>query len=1143
MQWSQVLLRASARRVRPSIKDGRFRNLQTLTLNAGSTTLKYALYDIDDQTTSASSKKATLLASGLVDKVGKPDASITHNKQVVPTASAIDNHVDALDQVLQILLQSEQTPQIDCIGHRVVHGGPTFTSPTLLTPTVMDELQSISNLAPLHNPPALAAIQASLEQFPTATQVAIFDTAFHVASLPPKAYRYAVPQEWYHDHHIRKYGFHGTSYSYVAEQTARHLQKPVEECNLIVLHLGGGASMCCIQNGKSIDTTMGLTPLEGLVMATRAGDVDVGMVDYLVNSQNLTLDQVMQQLNRQSGLLGLSGGVSSDMRVLRDDNANDENCQLARQVFAERCRKYLGAYYFKLQGRVDAIVFCGGIGEGDAPLRQMILDGLEQDIGIAVDNAKNAVAVAPDRIVEVHPALAKTKVLVYPTDEEVSIALQASSLVAATTTATPKPTSTTATTPKPMTQATTNLFCHSLGHTYTGPQELGLLRIFAATINKVGYFRPIGRGGVDDYRIALMKQHFGWTDDEEQAMYGVDEEEAWELLAAGRDDELFERILQKYLAYAATKEFVMVSSFTQEDDSLHFAAKLCSALNIPAIMIGDADHDSQLSIAQTAFDSHGANCSGVIVSNVTDESAQRKKLEQMNLQPVALLPPNPVLENRTMREAMNLLEDSVCLYGAEHLESTMDSMRIYTVQVDDMLDLIVDDELAIVNCRRVDTLMSILLAAQSSKAPTPAGILFTLYQPGDLSPKIAALLDGLRDIRIPILATSMDTIDAANILDSTPPFLTAQSQDKIHEAAATMETHLDYNFLDQFRDDDDNTQQRDIGPRMFQYSTFLKARKLQKTIVLPEGADPRVVEAATILVKRQLCKVILVGDPVVIQANAEARRVSLDGITVVNPQSYAQLDDMIDAFVEARKSKGLTPVEAKEYLLQDVNYFSTMMMHLGLADGMVSGAMHSSANTIRPALQILKTAPGASLVSSIFFMLLEDGVKVFGDCAINTMPNAEQLAEIAVSSAKTSQQFGIEPRVGLLSYATGDSNKGELIDKVITATKSAKAAAEKEGFMNPELIAGPLQFDAAVDPAVAAVKAKDSPVAGKANVLIFPDLNSGNNGYKAVQQASKTIAVGPILQGLRKPVNDLSRGATVDDIVNTAVITALQTEN
>jgi len=409
-----------------------------------------------------------------------------------------------------------------------------------------------------------------------------------------------------------------------------------------------------------------------------------------------------------------------------------------------------------------------------------------------------------------------------------------------------------------------------------------------------------------------------------------------------------------------------------------------------------------------------------------------------------------------------------------------------------------------------------------------------------LNQEVASILNGLSDIRIPVITTSSETFDVATKIEQTPAFITSMSKEKIDTAVTLMTENLDYSLLSNFQSDEYLENIRDVGPRLFQYSAFLKARQLQKKIVLPEGADPRVVEAAAILAKRKLCDVILVGDPDIIRENAEKLRVSLDGVSICDPQNYDLFDEMVEAFVEARKSKGMTHLEATNFLLQDVNYFGTLMMHMGHADGMVSGAMHSSANTIRPALQILKTAPGASVVSSVFFMLLEDGVKVFGDCAINVSPNAEQLAEIAVASAKTSIQFGIEPRVALLSYATGDSNSGDLIDTVIEATTLAKKKAENEGFLNPDFIEGPLQFDAAVDPAVAAVKAKDSLVAGRANCLIFPDLNAGNNGYKAVQQASKTIAVGPVLQGLKKPVNDLSRGATVDDIVNTAVVTALQ---
>ena len=595
---------------------------------------------------------------------------------------------------------------------------------------------------------------------------------------------------------------------------------------------------------------------------------------------------------------------------------------------------------------------------------------------------------------------------------------------------------------------------------------------------------------------------------------------------------------------------MLVSSFTETDNALHNCAKLCSALNIPSVILGDVSHDTNFGIASSAFREHGATCLGAIVSDVDDFEAERMKLKQMNVKPVALLPKSNLLNKRTMGEAMKLLDDSVCLYGHQHLGTVMDSMRIYTAHVDDLIGLISDNELAIFNHNRVDSLMALLLAAQSSNAPTPAGVLFTLCKQGDLNPKVTSLLDGLKDTRFPIVATSTDTIDAANILDRTPIFMDADSKHKLNEAQTRMENHIDVSALESAIADVDDKETMtaiDIGPRLFQYSTFHKACQIQKRIVLPEGADPRVVEAASILSQRQLCKVILVGDPQVIRANAEKRRISLDechNITIVDPQNYDGLQEIIETFVEARKSKGLTEIEARRFLLEDVNYFGTLMMALGKADGMVSGAMHSSTNTMHPALQILKTAPGTSLVSSVFFMLLEDGVKVFGDCAINTSPNSQQLAEIAVSSAKTAQQFGIDqPRVALLSYATGESNTGELINKVRTATQLAKVAVISppcDSFIDPMWISGPLQFDAAVDPAVAAVKAKDNPVAGKANVLIFPDLNAGNNGYKAVQQASKTIAVGPILQGLKKPVNDLSRGATVDDIVNTAVLTALQ---
>lgn len=935
------------------------RSLKTLTLNAGSTTLKYALYDVNG--TANTKGGAVLLASGMVDKVGSKDASITYNGTLMVQDQPMLSHVDALQHVVDIFQQEQPKGdpfEVDCIGHRVVHGGFHFSAPTRITPEVLSTIESLCPLAPLHNPPALAGIRASQELFGVTTdQVAVFDTAFHTASMPPSSYRYAIPQQWAEDLHIRRYGFHGTSYQYVLGETAKYLMgtrsqykeendpssstESSHRLNCIMFHLGGGASMACIEKGKSVNTTMGFTPLEGLCMATRAGDVDAGIYTYLMEEHGHTSEEVYHQLNHQSGLLGLSGGRSSDMRVIKEHAlAGDSNCRLARDVFVERCRKYLGAYYVQLRGKVDAVVFTGGIGENDESIRQAILEGLEEELQIAVDPIKNQTASAAagsGKVMEIHPAFSKTKVLVVPTNEELSIALQTAALFPGTVDkALPNVTENTDIQSSPTTkQFTTNLFCHSLGHTYTGPEELGLLSVLAASVDNVGFFRPIGRGGTKDYRVALMKEHFGLEDSEEE-MFGVEEEETWDMIASGREDELFERILQKYLAYAKKKDFVLVSTFTLEDDSLHFAAKLCSALNIPAVLVSSAEHDTQLGIASTAFNSHGANCVGAIISDVGDEQVERNKLEGMNMKPVALLPKSKILGKRTLREVMKVLDDSVCLYGAEHLDSFMESMRIYTVQADDLLDLVKDDELAIVNQTRVDSLMALIMSAQSLNAPTPAGVLFTLHKPGTMNPKITSLLDGIQDMPIPVLATSADTIEAAQSLDQTPNFLTACSKEKVDESITRMEIHFDHSFLDLLRDEDgsaNDSTQRDIGPRLFQYSTFLKARQLQKTIVLPEGADPRVVEAASILVKRKLCKVILVGDPTLIRTNAERRRVSLDGITIADPNNYDRLSDMIDAFVEARKSKGLTAVEAEHHLVNDVSYFGTLMVHLGIADG------------------------------------------------------------------------------------------------------------------------------------------------------------------------------------------------------------------
>lgn len=321
------------------------------------------------------------------------------------------------------------------------------------------------------------------------------------------------------------------------------------------------------------------------------------------------------------------------------------------------------------------------------------------------------------------------------------------------------------------------------------------------------------------------------------------------------------------------------------------------------------------------------------------------------------------------------------------------------------------------------------------------------------------------------------------------------------------------------------------------FETWLleKAKAEYSHIVLPEGEDDRILEAAHRLLADDIVELTILGNPDEINARAKELGFDLSKAHLKDPQTDPQLEEFAEEFAELRKSKGVTLDEARE-TMKDISYYATMMIHKGLADGMVSGAAHTTAHTIKPSFQIIKTKPGASVVSSIFLMVMRDRLWAFGDCAVNPNPTAEQLGEIAVVSAETAAQFGIDPRVAMLSYSTGDSGSGPDVERAIEATAKARE-------LNPDLkVEGPLQFDAAVDPGVAAKKLPDSEVAGKANVFVFPDLESGNIGYKTAQRTGHALAVGPILQGLNKPVNDLSRGATVDDIVNTVAITAIQVE-
>ncbi len=433
---------------------------------------------------------------------------------------------------------------------------------------------------------------------------------------------------------------------------------------------------------------------------------------------------------------------------------------------------------------------------------------------------------------------------------------------------------------------------------------------------------------------------------------------------------------------------------------------------------------------------------------------------------------------------------------------------------------------------RNEVILGALQAHRSRAYPQIAGIVLT----GGLKPPptVPELLDGLPG-KVPILSVQTDTFDTATKIGTVQSYITSDNRAKIDLSLELFEEFVD---IDALEAQISSVKPRGMPPRMFIYNLVQQARSDKQHIVLPEGNDERILRAAEVLLSRGIVDLTLLGDPEQInrQILQLGLHIDLMEVPVIYPQLSADFEEYGQTLYELRKHKGLTLDHARD-TMADVSYFGTMMVYKGKADAMVSGAAHSTLHTIRPAFQFVKAKPGFSVVSSVFFMCLDDEVLVYGDCAVNPTPNAEQLAEIAITSADTAQSFGIEPRVAMLSYSSGESGVGEEVEKVRKATQIAQER-------RPELLLeGPIQYDAAVDAGVAATKMPGSKVAGHATVFVFPDLNTGNNTYKAVQRETGAIAIGPILQGLNKPVNDLSRGCTVEDIINTVVVTAIQAQN
>lgn len=461
-------------------------------------------------------------------------------------------------------------------------------------------------------------------------------------------------------------------------------------------------------------------------------------------------------------------------------------------------------------------------------------------------------------------------------------------------------------------------------------------------------------------------------------------------------------------------------------------------------------------------------------------------------------------------------------------ERRLSSVTFCAREIHNMTHALKPGALLVLSGDRSDVFVSCCLAALNG---TKLGALL-LTGGYSIDENIQALCSQAMEAGLPIMSVDTNTWQTAQNLQAFNQEVPVDDSQRIEKVMVHTAESLDAKWVTSLTEK--VTRRKKLSPSAFRFYLTNRARQVNKRIVLPEGNEPRTVVAASICAKRGLARPVLLGEEAEIRRVAEQQGVTLsDGVEIVSPSAIR--DSYVEGLVALRGHKGVTDVVAKE-LLQDTVTLGTMMLQAGDVDGLVSGAVNTTANTIRPALQLIKTAENASLVSSVFFMLLPDQVLVYGDCAINPDPNAQQLADIAIQSAASAEMFGLEPRVAMISYSTGDSGAGSDVEKVREATKIAQS-------LRPDLlIDGPLQYDAAAIESVGRSKAPNSPVAGKANVFVFPDLNTGNTTYKAVQRSFDLVCIGPMLQGMRKPVNDLSRGALVDDIVFTIALTAIQAE-
>lgn len=691
--------------------------------------------------------------------------------------------------------------------------------------------------------------------------------------------------------------------------------------------------------------------------------------------------------------------------------------------------------------------------------------------------------------------------------------------------------------------------------------SLGVIRAMERKGVRLSVFKPIAQpragGNAPDQTTSIVRKSSGIPAAEPLPMSCVES-----LLGSNQQDVLMEEIIARYHANAQDAEVVLVEGLVptrkhQFASALNY--EIAKTLNAEIVFVTALGNDSpaqlkeRIELTQSSFGgSKNKSITGVIINKlnapVDEQGRTRPDLSEIfddsskasiaNINPDQLFANSPLPILGCVPWSFDLIATraiDMCRHLNARIinEGEIQTRRVKSVtfcarSIPHMLEHFRPGSLLVTSADRPDVLVAACLAAMNG-IEIGAILLTGNYE---IDERIAKLCDRAFQTGLPVFMVKTNTWQTSLSLQSFNLEVPVDDTQRIEKVQEYVASYINADWIESLTATSERS--RRLSPPAFRYQLTELARKAGKRIVLPEGDEPRTVKAAAICADRGIATCVLLGNPDEIQRVAAAQGVELGkGIEIVDPEVVRQ--NYVPRLVELRKSKGMTEVVAQEQLEDNV-VLGTMMLESGEVDGLVSGAVHTTANTIRPPLQLIKTAPNSSLVSSVFFMLLPEQVLVYGDCAINPDPTAEQLAEIAIQSADSAKAFGIDPRVAMISYSTGNSGAGSDVEKVREATRLAQ---EKR----PDLVIdGPLQYDAAIMEDVAKSKAPNSQVAGRATVFIFPDLNTGNTTYKAVQRSADLISIGPMLQGMRKPVNDLSRGALVDDIVYTIALTAIQSQ-